>query len=404
MGGYLDRGRAERLMGDAGLDGLLLIQPESVAYAAGCHPGVAASWRRAGAAMLLVPADARDPPAAVVGDLQADEFRAASGIEDVRVHPIWVDVAELDEGGAPRGTAAVPRPSTFDRDRALALLRDALEERGLAKGRIGTEHAFLPLADAPAFERACPNVRWGDASRIVERLRAVKAPQERAYLRLAGLAAEAGVRALAGAIRAGQDAAAIAGLWLEAALAEAARLGAPGPVGSWAYISVGPGGFGPGGLAEPGDLVKVDVGCVVRGYSSDSARTFALGRPSPLARRVHDALREGFDAGLSLLKPGAALRDVHAAVAGTVHGAGFASYERGHFGHGLGASVWSEEWPFIGANSDAVAEPGMVLAFETPWYVRGLGALMIEDQFEITEHGAEPLWSLPRDLLDLPGT
>jgi Xaa-Pro aminopeptidase len=27
----------------------------------------------------------------------------------------------------------------------------------------------------------------------------------------------------------------------------------------------------------------------------------------------------------------------------------------------------------------------MVLAFETPWYIRGLGALMIEDQFLIGE-------------------
>ena len=61
---------------------------------------------------------------------------------------------------------------------------------------------------------------------------------------------------------------------------------------------------------------------------------------------------------------------------------------------GVRASVWSEEWPFIGADSDILVEPGMVLAFETPWYIRGLGALMIEDQFAIDEDCGRPLWSL----------
>jgi Xaa-Pro aminopeptidase len=43
-------------------------------------------------------------------------------------------------------------------------------------------------------------------------------------------------------------------------------------------------------------------------------------------------------------------------------------------------------------------EPGMVLAFETPFYVDGEGGFIIEDQFVITETGAEPAWSLPRPL------
>jgi Xaa-Pro dipeptidase len=69
MGGFLDRGRAQRLMDERGLDALLLIQPESISYASGAHPSVAASWRRAGAAMVLVSADAGEPLAAIVGDL-----------------------------------------------------------------------------------------------------------------------------------------------------------------------------------------------------------------------------------------------------------------------------------------------------------------------------------------------
>ena len=80
---------------------------------------------------------------------------------------------------------------------------------------------------------------------------------------------------------------------------------------------------------------------------------------------------------------------------------GFETYGRGHFGHGVGASIWSEEWPFIAAGSDAVLEPGMVLAFETPWYIEGLGGFIIEDQVLITATGCEVMAPSPREMIFL---
>lgn len=57
--------------------------------------------------------------------------------------------------------------------------------------------------------------------------------------------------------------------------------------------------------------------------------------------------------------------------------------------------------PFIAAEAHVPIEPGMVLAFETPVYVDGEGGFIIEDQFLITEEGAQPAWSLPRQLLSV---
>src|SRR5262245_58117777 len=99
MAGFLDRGRASSLMSGRGIDALLLVQPESITYATGTSAGVASLWRRAGAAAVLVPAGPADPLAAVVGDLQAAEFRSASGIEDVRSHPIWVETTMANGAG-----------------------------------------------------------------------------------------------------------------------------------------------------------------------------------------------------------------------------------------------------------------------------------------------------------------
>ena len=42
------------------------------------------------------------------------------------------------------------------------------------------------------------------------------------------------------------------------------------------------------------------------------------------------------------------------------------------------------------------------MAFETPFYVRGVGGFMIEDQFTIGQDGASAAWWLPHDLEVLP--
>lgn len=400
MPGHLDRGRAGRLLAEAGLDGLLLTSPEAIRYATGAGPGLAANWRRGIAAAVLVPADPAIPLAAAVGDLDAAGFAAVSGIADVRAHPIWVDTASVPPGGdalaALGALAPRARPGTFDAGAVPASLRDMLAARGLTGGAIGFERDILPANDADRLAAALDgHARLRDASELLRRLRAVKTAAEIALLERASRLAEAGIAHAAAALRPGLDAAAVTALWREGV----ARAGGPPPDDTWAYVTVGPHGFGPGRAAQQGDLVKMDMGCVIAGYSSDGARTFALGQPAAAARRVHAALLAGFEAGWPMLRPGVALPDIHHAVTRAIRAEGLPGYARGHFGHGLGASAWSEEWPFIAADCDHVLEAGTVLAFETPYYVDGLGAFMIEDQLLVTEDGPRPMIDLPRRLV-----
>jgi Xaa-Pro dipeptidase len=413
--GFLNRHHANRLMLEQGLSALVLAQPESITYAAGVFPGVATNWRRAGAAFLVVPCDASMPLTAIVGDLQADTFKVHSEIADVRSHPIWVETGRFDNDSDPENVARSlvekdmamgkrlrqPRPAQYDPQASLGLLRDALAERNLLNQRIGLEMGFVAVRDFAMFTNSMPNVSWVDATHVVERLRAVKAPQEIAYLRTAAELSRAGLVALTQAITSGMDASQMTAIWREAALAEAHSKNLPPPGSTWAYVAVGSDGFAPGGPVQPGDLIKIDVGCVIEGYSSDGGRTAVLGRAGHAAQQVYDALHKSFDAGLALLKPGVALNDVYRAVATSMWDAGFATYGRGHFGHGVGASIWSEEWPFISADATVAAEPGMVLAFETPYYIKGLGGFIIEDQILITENGVEVMATSSRHLIEV---
>lgn len=396
-----------------GLDAMVLTQPETIHYAVGCHPGVAAISRRAAAGLLLVPADPDAPLAAVVGDGQAADFAATTGILDVRTHLVWFDSAALPETASRDASAAgalvskaktdgankrLVRPAQFEPEVALRHMADILGERGLAKGRIAVDLDFVPALDMPLFEKALPMVRWSDASHIVRSLRSIKEPQEIGFLRRSATLSQAGIGRLRLEIREGHTAEDMARIWREGAAAAAAKDGGDKFDSAWAYISVGPIAFGAGGPLRKGDVIRLDLGCVVEGYSSDIGRTWVLGEASVAQRSVFDALHAAFESCLPIIKAGTPVVDIHKRATEVMHARGFTGYERGHFGHGLGASVFSEEWPFLSPDAEGVLEENMVIAFETPYYIDGLGSFIVEDQMLITRDGHENMYTIDRGL------
>ncbi|SOE18138.1 Xaa-Pro aminopeptidase [Hoeflea halophila] len=400
-------------MAEAGLDAIILLSPESFRYATGALPGVATMWRNAGAVAVLIPADETSEEAAVVSDLFARSFRNTSHITDVRESPIWVETTNLeavDPELPPEEAVATAwhssgrsegfqRPETFDPMNCYRHLADILSERGLDRARIGFEASAISASDVGAFQAALGNVVLVDASDLITRLKMVKTAEEIAHLRLAVEIAEGGIRAVQEAIQPGVTRNALAEAWKMSIEnhSESKALS-----GSWEYISVGKNPWGGNAAASPGDLIKVDVGCLVNGYTSDTGRTFVLGTPCERQTRLFDALMDGFVAGSDLLRPGVPLSEVYRATLAGIRAAGFPGYSRGHFGHGLGAGLGSEEWPFISARSDVIFEPGMVMAFECPWYIDGLGGMIIENQLLITDTGHEMMNRLPLDLVRIP--
>jgi len=392
---HLDRQRAARLMERAGMDALVLLSAEGFAHATGAAAGVATMWRRAGAVAVLVPADPGVPEVAVVSDLFAAGFRRASHIVDVRESPIWVEAGAVEalaaEGDAAAGIAALwqaegrgadfARPETFDASVTYRHLNEALAGTGLACGRIGVEFQALSVADFPLLAKALSPAEIVDGTGVARGLRSVKSVAEIGHLRQAVGLAEVGIAAVKAAVAPGVRRSDLAAVWREAVAAAAP---AKGFSGAWEYISVGPDPWGGDAVAKAGDLVKIDVGCLIEGYTSDSGRTCVIGAPSRVQGQIFEALQAGFEAGLPLLCPGTPLAEVHRVTQGAIRAKGFGAYARGHFGHSLGTGPGSEEWPFISASGGAVLEEGMVMAFECPWYLTGIGGFIVEDQVEIT--------------------
>ncbi len=86
---------------------------------------------------------------------------------------------------------------------------------------------------------------------------------------------------------------------------------------------------------KKGDSVNIDVTVIKDGYHGDTSRMFFAGEPSIRARRLSEAARGSLYAGIDVVKPGATLGDIGAAIQQYVEARRF-SVVREYCGHGLG--------------------------------------------------------------------
>ena len=118
-------------------------------------------------------------------------------------------------------------------------------------------------------------------------------------------------------------------------------------------------------IIQEGDIVSVDVGSTYKGYVSDAARTYAIGKVEPEAQRLIDVTRESFFEGIKFARAGNRLSDISHVIQVHAEGAGF-SVIRDFVGHGVGRDM--HEDPQIPNYGKAGKGPrlvsGMVFAIE----------------------------------------
>ena len=117
-------------------------------------------------------------------------------------------------------------------------------------------------------------------------------------------------------------------------------------------------------LAE-GDIVNIDVTPLLNGWHGDISRTFAVGKISPLARRLIDTTHASLMAGIARVRPGATLGDVGHAIATVAEAEGF-SVVRQFCGHGVGRVF--QDAPDVlhygEPGEGVVMQPGMIFTIE----------------------------------------
>lgn len=91
-------------------------------------------------------------------------------------------------------------------------------------------------------------------------------------------------------------------------------------------------------ILQEGDIVSFDTGLIYKGYHSDAARTWGVGKISDEAQKLIDVTRESFFEGIKKAKAGNRLHDISAAIDKYIrpHGYGIV---RELTGHGIGTSL-----------------------------------------------------------------
>ena len=114
-----------------------------------------------------------------------------------------------------------------------------------------------------------------------------------------------------------------------------------------------------------GDIVSVDVGCIVDGYYADCAATLAVGEIAASVRTLLDVTRQSLDLAIDACRVGRRLSDVSHVVQAHVESHGLAVV-RAFVGHGIGRALHEEpEVPNFGDPGRGLRlRPGMVLAIE----------------------------------------
>ena len=133
---------------------------------------------------------------------------------------------------------------------------------------------------------------------------------------------------------------------------------------------------------EDGDIVGLDLGCIVEGFYGDAARTVAVGKASPEAARLLKVTEESLRAGIAQCWPGKRVGDIGHAVQQHAEGSGY-SVVREFVGHGIGTNLHEEpqvpNYGPPGRRERLVA--GMCLAIEPMVNVGGPEVRVLADEW-----------------------
>jgi Xaa-Pro dipeptidase len=270
------------------------------------------------------------------------------------------------------------------------LIADILRDRGVATGKVGIEER-LRFFIADGIRQAAPQLEYVLATPVTAGCRMFKSAAEIALMQRANDITIAAYRATFPSLRDGMRQGEMARL-IAAAMT---RLGGEG---GGAMVLFGVSSSYPHGTTRPaalkeGDVVLIDGGCQVEGYSSDITRTTVLGKPSQRQRDVWDVEKRAQTAGFNAAQVGATCEAVDAAARKVITDAGFGPDYRvpgtpHRTGHGIG--IDGHEWTnFVRGNKTPI-QPGMCFSDEPSIIIPNTFGIRLEDCLYITESG--PRW------------
>jgi len=275
-----------------------------------------------------------------------------------------------------------------EEDSPSKLAASALADRGLRTGRIGVEEAAM-FTFYDHLRQAAPGLEFTSADSVTIACRGVKSAHEQELMRLACEATCDVYRAVFASLKEGMSQSDVSVL-VESGYA---KMGLRGD----AMVLFGSAAALPHGTTKPqtlreGDVVLIDDGCKVEGYSSDVTRTGVFGKPTEKMQRTFEIVRRAQDAALDAARKGRLSGTVDDAARLMITSAGYGpdyKFFTHRLGHGIGLD--GHEHPYLVRGSKTSLLPGMTFSNEPGVYIPGEFGIRCEDLMVIAEDGPAQL-------------
>ena len=279
------------------------------------------------------------------------------------------------------------------------VIEKMLSDYGVSRGRIATD--IMPHMVYRGLTKACPDLEIGDVTPMWLQLTAVKHPIEvdliRASLRVADLGALAAIEAIRpGVTEQSVSAAAVTAMRRAGSEFEPfIPLIASGPNASmFERIATEK-------VIQDGEMVILDLGAVVKGYTADLGRTVICGgKPTDKQREIYQATYLALQEAKKMIRPGVTGKAIDARAREVIADSGWGDYVySGNTGHQLGYGLHGE--PLVDRRVDFVVEENMVMCLEPRIVLPDqpdVGGAHLEDVVVVTSNGCEQLNTTPYDV------
>jgi Xaa-Pro aminopeptidase len=368
--------RVRALMDERGLDALVVRAPDNVLY-------LTNFWGMKGYDACVFPREGEP----VLVCLEASEDDAAG--------TAWTTDVRLFKGYDERD----PRPPTA---RVLELARGAASpyERVGLELSLGTQATDRMVGEPTTFTgewfTAFGDV--ADATPLLAAARSLKTEQEIARMRLANDIAAAAMEHCKLVIDTGMTEAQIAAEW--EGFVHGEGTGWEGKVDlalGFTLVWSGPGiRTFTATTSRPvveGEPTLFEIWVCADGYWCDHTKNLVVGQLTAEYGELERGLMEVYDDAVEFVRPGASFAELDQRIREGITGIGFPGQPSHPICHGVGARA--HEPPYAHQAGGGEMAAGMVLAIEPGCYIDGGGGLRVEDNFLVTDTGAEKLSPFP---------
>ncbi|RPE70936.1 Xaa-Pro dipeptidase [Pacificibacter maritimus] len=371
--------RLQAAMAAEGIDALVSFKPEHTFYMSGFNPVLYSH-------PVIVILPAKGAPTLLVHALRVAHGRDEGFVDDLRAYGVW-------------STTQTMGPKWED------ALQQILIEKGLDSKTIGVEADATPVARWKTVESLVPSATLADSSKLIDRCRLIKDPDEIANARIAADLADRGMNAAVAELAAGgteRDAVAASTKAMndhwrkhlpDIEVADFGGLEGGAVSGLYTWVLSGERMFRNCDNSiirkpESHDACAIFIWAIANGIHAENERTVIFSDVPEANRAALKTILDIREEIIPMMKPGVPLAELYHITKRRLIEAGYEKNIPGRIGHTIG--IGAHEHYSLDGVTDVIMEPGMMFTLEPNLRVPDQNvSTQISDTILITEDGHE---------------